>query len=264
MRNDFVAAILSKIERAAVSALRIRSQRQEAGAAEFPLKASRVWLGTCLLCALASSLLLTLCACSAADSKLREWSAQAQQMVQPKKPDEPTPVAQAAPPAKPAHQGKKPEPKPEPRPEPSEQDLFEYVRGKLLSLSPADGINDNLEVSYDAASATLSVTQPDGRCDIFLNSIDNNSAVWEIVDPSETNRPRAEVLRLTVNSVSGKKARACYDAQNQIDTSLASNRARLFFSLSKTKATPGFTEKMDKAIKELVVASGGAPEKQVL
>jgi hypothetical protein len=138
------------------------------------------------------------------------------------------------------------------------------VRSRLLSLSPSDGVNDNLEVAYNPDISTLTITQPDGRCDIFLNSIDNNSAVWEIIDPSENNHPRAEVLRLTVNSVSGKKARACYDNQNQIDTNLASNRARIFFSLSKARATPGFTEKMDKAIKELVVASGGAAEKQVL
>jgi hypothetical protein len=154
--------------------------------------------------------------------------------------------------------------KAEPKAPPSREELFEFVRSRLLSLSPSDGLNDNLEVAYNPDISTLTITQPDGRCDIYLNSIDNNSAVWEIIDPSETNRPRAEVLRLTVNSISGKKARACYDNQNQIDTSLASNRARLFFSLSKAKATPDFTYKMDKAIKELVVASGGAPEKQVL
>ena len=39
------------------------------------------------------------------------------------------------------HHGKKPDPKPEP----TQQELFEYIRGKLLSLSPGDGINDNLE-----------------------------------------------------------------------------------------------------------------------
>ena len=96
--------------------------------------------------------------------------------------------------------------KAEPKPPPSREELFEYVRGRLLSLSTSDGINDNLEVAYNPDISTLTVTQPDGRCDIFLNSIDNNSAVWEIIDPSETNRPHAEVLRLTVNSISGKRA----------------------------------------------------------
>ena len=172
-------------------------------------------------------------------------------------------------PAKPAQLAQKPKlashtKKAEPKPPPSREELFEYVRSRLLSLSPSDGLDDNLEVSYNPEISTLTITQPDGRCDIYLNSIDNNSAVWEIVDPSETNHPRAEVLRLTVNSVSGKKARACYDNQNQIDPTLASNRARLFFSLSKSRATAGFTDKMDKAIKELVVASGGAPEKHIL
>jgi hypothetical protein len=263
MRNNFLADILSKIERVAVSALRIRSQRREPEAAGFPVKASRVWPGTYLLCALATSLLVTLCACSAADSKLREWSAQAQQLVQPKKAEEPTPVAQAAPPAKPTHQGKKPEPKPEPKSEPTEQDLFEYVRGKLLSLSPADGINDNVEVSYDAVSATLSITQPDGRCDIFLNSLDTNSAIWEVLDPSDAYHPRGDILRLTMTSSSGKPARICYDNQNQIDRSISANRVRLLFAQNKANAVPDFAYNMTKAIKKLVVLSGGAAEKKV-
>jgi hypothetical protein len=38
----------------------------------------------------------------------------------------------------------------------------------------------------------------------------------------------------------------------------------LFFSLAKANASPGFTEKMDKAIKKLIVQCGGVPEKQIL
>ena len=147
---------------------------------------------------------------------------------------------------------------------PTQEELFEFVRSGLLSLSPSDGVNDNLEVAYNPDINTLTITQPDGRCDIYLNSIDNNSAVWEVIDPSEANLPRAQVLRLTVNSVSGKPARTCYDTNNEVDSSLAKNRARLFFSLAKARATPDFTNRMDRAIKELVVASGGSPVKQVL
>ena len=97
----------------------------------------------------------------------------------------------------------KPAPKPqleshktvhEPKPAPTQQELYEYVRSGLLSLSPSDGVNDNLEVAYNPDISTLTITQPDGRCDIYLNSIDNNSAVWEVIDPSESTRPRAEVL----------------------------------------------------------------------
>jgi hypothetical protein len=56
------------------------------------------------------------------------------------------------------HQGKKAA-----KPEPSELDLFNYVRGKLLALSPGDGINDNLEVAFDQDTYVLTITQPDGR-----------------------------------------------------------------------------------------------------
>jgi hypothetical protein len=175
-------------------------------------------------------------------------------------PQQPTQVVQAA-------QFTKPAPKPKkaaPKPEPTQMELYEYIRSKLLSLSANDGINDNLEVSFDPEMSVLSVTQPDGHCDMFLSAIDTNSALWESADPSDASHPRGEVLRLTLNSASGKSARTCYDTQNRIDKSFTPNRARLFFSLAKANASPGFTEKMDKAIKKLIVQCGGAPEKQIL
>jgi hypothetical protein len=250
MRKVFSPVLVNEVEGVAAFSNRIPLARRQAGVVILPTRIKRTRLRRLVVLACASALALSLTGCSvqtivrAVTSDTSESAKPAQLPQKPKLASHPK--------------------KAEPKPPPSREELFEFVRSRLLSLSPSDGVNDNLEVAYNPDISILTITQPDGRCDIFLNSIDNNSAVWEIVDPSETNRPRAEVLRLTVNSVSGKKARACYDAQNQIDTSLASNRARLFFSLSKTKATPGFTEKMDKAIKELVVASGGAPEKQVL
>ena len=149
------------------------------------------------------------------------------------------------------------------KPEPSRQELVDYVRGKLLALSPSDGINDNLEVAFDPATSILSITQPDGRCDIFLNAIDTNSTIWDVFDPSDTYHTREDILRLTLTSLSGKKARTCYDKNNQVDTSIASNRARLLFSVPKADAIPGFSEKMGKAIKKLIVLAGGAPEKDI-
>lgn len=149
------------------------------------------------------------------------------------------------------------------KPEPTQQELFDYLRGKLLALSPSDGINDNLEVTYDPASSILSVTQPDGRCDIFLNGVDANSAIWETFDPSDTYHTREQILRVTFTSLSGKKARTCYDTHNQVDTSLSANRARLVFSLGKANAVPNFTANMGKTITKLVVLAGGAPEKDI-
>jgi hypothetical protein len=250
MRSQFVPIFVREIDGADATPNRISLGGRRAEIVILPTRKKRTRLGrlVVLLCAIALALSLSGCSVQAI---VRAVTA-----------DTPEPAKHDPLPEKPklASHPKKAEPKPPP----SREELVEYIRGKLLSLSPSDGVDDNLEVAYNPDISTLTITQPDGRCDIYLNAIDNNSAVWEIVDPSETNRPRAEVLRLTINSITGKKARACYDSQNQIDTSLASNRARLFFSLSKAKATPDFTYKMDKAIKELVVASGGAPEKQVL
>jgi hypothetical protein len=172
--------------------------------------------------------------------------------------EQPTQPAQAAPKPKPVQQTKK-----TPKPEPTQDELFDYVRGKLLALTPSDGINDNLEVAFDPATSVLSITQPDGRCDIFLSNIDTNSPIWEVFDPSDSYHTREDVLRLTLTSLSGKKARTCYDKNNQVDTNLASNHARLLFSVPKANAIPGFSEKMGKAIKKLIVLAGGAPEKDI-
>lgn len=220
---------------------------------------------TQLVCVCTVVLLLNLSACSI-ETVLHGLSsvqtAETQHGVPPdwrSQPAKPVVVAQAAPPTTPAHKAKKPDPKPEP----TQQDLFDYLRGKLLSLSPDDGLNDNLEVSFDPATSIMSITQPDGHCDISLNAIDANSALWETVDPSDTYHSRDEVLRLTLTSQSGKKARVCYDKRNQINPSAASNRVRLFFSHSKADAVPDFMNSMDKAVKKLVALSGGTPEKKI-
>jgi hypothetical protein len=173
----------------------------------------------------------------------------------------PPPPSQPAEPvakAKGTHAAKKP-----PKPEASQQELADYLRGELLALSPTDGINDNVEVSFDPATSVLSITQPDGRCDIFLGAIDNNSAIWESYDPSDTYHTREKILRMTLTSLGGQKARTCYDSHNQVDTSIPANRARLLFSSSKANAVPDFSEKMEKAVKKLVVMAGGTAEKKL-
>lgn len=197
------------------------------------------WLARCLTRMGAVALLVTLCACSA-------------QTPEPAQPAPAVHKAKAAP-----HTPKTA------KPEPTQQELVEYIRGKLLALSPNDGINDNLEVTFDATKAVLSVTQPDGRCDIDLGAIDTNSLIWEVFDPSDTYHSRPQVLRVTLTSLSGKRARTCYDTHNVADTSVNPNRARLLFSLPKTNAVPNFQVNMSKAIKKLITLSGGAPEKDL-
>ena len=45
-----------------------------------------------------------------------------------------------------------PKKKAPPKPPPTPQELFEYVRSALILLSPDDGINDNVEVTYNPAN----------------------------------------------------------------------------------------------------------------
>lgn len=152
---------------------------------------------------------------------------------------------------------------PPPKPEPTETDLVEYIRGALLSLSPNDGINDTVDVRYDETAKVLTMTTPNGHCDLFIAALDPNDAVWDVFDPSDSDRQREKLVRLTMISALGKTARICYDKQDQIDTTLVGNRARLLFSQPKTDDVPDFQDKMAKAIKKLIVLDGGEAPKDI-
>jgi len=156
-----------------------------------------------------------------------------------------------------------PKKRPVPKPEPTAAELFQYIRSALLLLSPDDGVDDNQEVTFDPVSSVLAVTQPAGHCDQFLNALDPNNAVWDEYDPSDNTHTRDKLLRLTLVSVSGKTARTCYDKLNHVDASLPSNRIRLLFSESKADQWPDFQKKLAKALKKLIVLSGGAPLKDI-
>lgn len=152
---------------------------------------------------------------------------------------------------------------PPPKPEPTESDLVEYIRGALLSLSPSDGINDNLDVRYDETNKVFTLTTPSGHCDLFVSALNPNNAVWDVFDPSDTDRQREKLVRLTMVSVAGKNARTCYDRQDHLDTTLIGNRARFLFSEAKSDDIPDFHAKMTKAMKKLIALTGGAAEKDI-
>jgi hypothetical protein len=153
--------------------------------------------------------------------------------------------------------------KPDPKPEPTEPELVEYIRGSLLAYSPQDGINDNVDVTFDPASNVLKIAGPAGHCDEFLGALNANQAVWDVFDPSDPHQEREKLLRLTLVSVSGKVARTCYDKDNHVDAGMAANRARLLFSLTETENVAKFQETMTKAVKKLIVLCGGTPEKDL-
>lgn len=150
----------------------------------------------------------------------------------------------------------------EPQPEPTQEELVDYLRGKLLTLSPSDGFNDNVEVRFDSSTNTLTVIQPVSRCDLFLNTLDANNITWDTFDPSDDQNARPELLRLTSASVSGKKARSCLDIRGLPEEGTSTNRVRLLFSLAKAEQVPGFQAKMTKTVKALILLSGGVEGKE--
>lgn len=156
------------------------------------------------------------------------------------------------------HQKKAP-----PKPALTAQDLYAYIRGALLAYSPDDRINDNLEVSLDPTATVLTIKQPDGHCDIFLSALDANTVTWDVYDASDSMASRQPLARLSVVSVPGKSARTCYDLDNQVDSTIPTNRARLLFSWQKIPDGSGVQAKMTKAVKKLIALSGGSAEKDI-
>ena len=147
--------------------------------------------------------------------------------------------------------------RPEPKPEATAPELFEYVRSALLLLTPEDGVNDNLEVTFNWTTNVMSITQPGGHCDLFMNALNGNDVAWDVFDPSDSHESREKLVRLTLASVSGTRARTCYDKAGSVDESVPSNRIRFLFSYSKADQWPGFQAKLTKTIKKLIVLSGG-------
>jgi hypothetical protein len=222
----------------------------------------------------AAALLAGLSACSKQDAResmremrksLAKLIANSPEPAEPAQPAKPAP-AKTAKAAKPASHAKALAPVAEvaePVPEPTQQELVEYLRGKLIALSPNDGFNDNLEVRFDPASSKLTVIQPTSRCDHFLNALDAGNITWDVFDPSDEHNPRPELLRLTTTAVSGKKARACFDVNGAPEQGTPANRVRLLFSRAKAEEIPGFQAQMAKVVKNLIVLSGGVERREL-
>jgi len=150
-----------------------------------------------------------------------------------------------------------------PKPELTSAELFAYIRGSLMEYSADDGANDNLEVSIDPTATVLTIKQPDGHCDIFLSSLDSNTMTWDVYDASDSMQTRAPLARMTVIATAGKKARTCYDTENNVDQSTPTTRARILFSWDRIPEGSGFQAKFSKAFKRLIRLSGGAEEKDI-
>ncbi len=86
----------------------------------------------------------------------------------------------------------------------------------------------------------MTIAQPGGHCDLFLNALNTNDVAWDMFDPSDAHETRDKLLRLTLVSVSSTKARTCYDKENEVDDSVPTNRARLLFSYTKADQWPNF------------------------
>jgi hypothetical protein len=150
--------------------------------------------------------------------------------------------------------------RPEPKPEATAPELFEYVRSALLLLTPEDGVNDNQEVTFKWDTNVMTITQPGGHCDLYMNALNSNDVAWDVFDPSDSHETREKLVRLTLVSVSGTRARTCYSNTGQEDDGVPANRIRFLFSYTKADQWPNFQAKLSKSLKRLIVLSGGTPD----
>jgi hypothetical protein len=148
--------------------------------------------------------------------------------------------------------------RPDPKANATAPELFEYVRSALLLLTPEDGVNDNQEVTMNWTTNVMTIAQPAGHCDLYMNALNANDVAWDVFDPSDAHETREKLVRLTLVSVSGTKARTCYDKAGRVDEGVPSNRIRFLFSYQKADQWPNFQSKLTKALKRLIVLSGGA------
>jgi hypothetical protein len=150
----------------------------------------------------------------------------------------------------------------EPKAEATAPELFEYVRSALLLLTPEDGVNDNQEVTFNWTTNVMTIAQPGGHCDLYMSALNANDVAWDVFDPSDAHESREKLVRLTLVSVSGTKARTCYDKAGRADESVPSNRIRFLFSYQKADQWPNFQTKLAKVLKKLIVLSGGTEYKE--
>jgi hypothetical protein len=87
--------------------------------------------------------------------------------------------------------------------------------------------------------------------------------VWDVYDASDSMQTRSPLARLTVDAMAGKKARTCYDTDNNVDPAIAPSRARILFSWAMIPDGSGFQAKFTKAFKKLIKMSGGMTEKDI-
>ena len=136
---------------------------------------------------------------------------------------------------------------------------FEYIQGKLRSLTPEDGSNDFKAASFDepTCAVRLEHKSEDWKYSFNFGDLDINNTRWSIFDPNpkgESSRALIVMLRLYTSK-----------GLSLVDESLdgktrKTNTVTLLFSLPKAAEIPNLQTKMSKAVKHLVSLCSGQSE----
>lgn len=150
--------------------------------------------------------------------------------------------------------------------QPTKQQTFDYLRGKLLSLSTQDGSNGITETSFNDNNCTSTIFYEDKTYSIiFWGNLDANAIGWDIFDPNKGGGGNKfdRLIRIAIVAKTGYAARQLFSSNGQIDNTISNIHIRLLFSLSKAADIPSFQNKIEKAVKRLITLCGGEPERNL-
>lgn len=146
---------------------------------------------------------------------------------------------------------------------PSKQETFDYIRTKLISLSPSDGTNNYNKVYTHVDECTIQYSRAEtpGQTEVtFFSELDANSLSWDIVDVNGNGGHWNKILRLTIVAQQNGTASAFVQSDGTITKKF--QKENFSFDMTKAADIPNFQDRMSKAIKRAIELCGGKKEEK--
>lgn len=135
---------------------------------------------------------------------------------------------------------------------------FDYIQGKLRSLTPEDGSNDFKSATFDESTCSVRIEhKADWKQSSNFGDLDINNTRWSIFDPN----PKGESSRALLVKLTLYTSKGLLLVEESLDGKVEKYRAEnLLFSLPKAAEIPNFQNKMSKAVKHLISLCSGQSE----
>jgi len=140
----------------------------------------------------------------------------------------------------------------------SKQEIFQFIRGQMLGLSPTD-YGKVVEVSFDSSSCATRVIYGDNaQAVINFANLDANSIFWSVVP---VNNSSEKFLRLTMIAAPGTSGEDTFFDRNSPTVGSPMNMAIIDFALAKAAQVPDVQDKFARSVKHFITLCGGTAER---